>query len=217
MTLRALLLLLPLLALAACETVPPEPVYEAASYDYLPKIKLDVRSIDIDDNWAPRGNQRHIEARSPVQPRVALRTMANDRLITAGTKGRAAFAITDASLTQASGRVSAHFAVRIDLFDDADIKLGEVPAEVSRVAPLPDDSPAPTRITLYRLVGEAMADMNVELEYQLRQKMKTLLQTTSASAPEAGPVQIEDLNGAKTGDPNPSGVLKAPPGAVPSD
>ncbi len=210
MILRPLLMLLPLLALAACESAPPEPTYETASYDYLPKIKLDVRTVDIDDNWAPRGTQRHIEARSPVQPRDALRTMATDRLITGGTKGRAAFAITDASLTQASGKVSAHFAVRIDLFDDADAKLGEVPAEVSRVAPLPDDSPAPTRIALYRLVGEAMADMNVELEYQLRQKMKTLLQNTSTSAPEAGPVQVEDLNGAKTGDPNPSGVLKAP-------
>jgi len=217
MTLRALLFLLPLLTLAACETAPPEPAYEAPSYDYLPKIKLDVRTIDIDDSWAPRGNQRHIEAQSPVQPRDALRTMATDRLITGGTKGRAVFAITDAALVEASGKASAHFAVRVDLFDDAGKKLGEVPAEISRVAPLPDDSPAPTRITLYRLVGEAMADMNVELEYQLRKKMKSLLQTTSASAPEAGPVQVEDLNGAKSGDPNPSGVLKAPAGAVPSD
>ena len=217
MTLRALLLLLPLLTLVACESAPPEPTYEAPSYDYLPKIKLDVRTIDIDDNWAPRGNQRHIEARSPVQPRDALRAMAADRLITGGTKGRAAFAITDASLTQAGGKVSAHFAVRIDLFDDGDAKLGELQIEVSRVAPLSDDSPAATRTTLYRVVGEAMADMNVELPYQVGQKMKTLLQSTSASAPEAGPVQVEDLNGAKSGDPNPSGVLRAPPGATPSD
>ena len=215
MTLRPCLLLLPLLALAACESAPPEPTYEAASYDYLPKIKLDVRTIDIDDSWAPRGSQRHIESRSPVQPRDALRTMATDRLITGGTKGRAMFAITDASLVQASGKVSAHFAIKLDLFDDADAKLGQMAAEVTRVAPLPDDSPAPTRIALYRLVGDAMADMNVELQYQLQKTMKALLQNTSASAPEAGPVQVEDLNGAKTGDPNPSGVLKAPPGATP--
>ncbi len=216
MTLRALLLLLPLLTLVACETAPPEPAYEAPSYDYLPKIKLNVRDIDINDSWAPRGTQRHVEARSPVQPRDALRAMAVERLISGGTKGRAAFSITDASLVQASGKVTAHFAVRIDLFDDANAKLAEVPADVSRVAPLPDDGATATRIVLYRLVNAAMADMNVELEYQLRQKMKTLLQTTSAAAPEAGPVVTEDLNASKTGDPNPSGVLKAPPGAKPT-
>lgn len=216
MTLRALLLLLPLLSLVACETAPPEPAYQAASYDYLPKIKLDVRDIDIDDSWVPRGSQRHVEARSPIQPRDALRAMAVERLISGGTKGRAAFSITDASLVLASGRVTAHFAVRIDLFDDADGKLAEVPADVSRVAPLPDDGAAATRIVLYRLVNAAMADMNVELEYQLRQKMKTLLQTTSAVAPEAGPVVTEDLNASKSGDPNPSGFLKAPVGAKPT-
>jgi hypothetical protein len=217
MIVRPFLLLLPLLALAACEPAPqePQPTYEAASYEYLPKIKLDVRTIDIDDNWVPRGSQRHIEALSPVQPRDALRAMAADRLITGGTKGRAAFTITDASLVQAGGNVTAHFAVRVDLFDDSNAKLGQMAAEVTRVAPLPDDSPEQTRIALYRLVGKAMEDMNVELQYQLQRTMKTLLQNTSTSAPEAGPVQVEDLNGAKTGDPNPSGVLKAPPGATP--
>lgn len=217
MTLRAMLLLLPLLTLAACETAPPEPDYDAPSYDYLPKIKLDVQTIDIDDNWAPRGNQRHIEARSPVQPHDALRAMAAERLITGGTKGRAVFAITDASLTQTGGKVSAHFAVRIDLFDDGDAKLGDLIVEVTRVASFSDDSPAATRTALYQLVGAAMADMNVELPYQVGQKMKARLQTTSAAAPEAGPVLTEDLNGSKTGDPNPSGVLHAPPRATAID
>ena len=216
MTLRALLLLLPLLTLVACETAPPEVAYQAPSYDYLPKIKLDVRDIDIDDSWAPRGSQRHVEARSPVQPRDALRVMAVERLINGGTNGRAAFTITDASLIQASGRVTAHFAIRIDLFDDADAKIAEVLADVSRVAPLPDDTAAATRIVLYRLVNAAMADMNVELEYQLRQKMKTLLESTSAMAPEGGAVLTEDLNTSKSGDPNPSGVLQAPLSPTPT-
>ena len=59
---------------------------------------------------------------------------------------------------------------------------------------------------MLNLVRDAMSDMNVELEYQLRRKMKDMLQSTSTTAPEPGKVETEDL-----GTPSlPVGVLKAP-------
>ena len=208
-----LLLVLPVLfgpllfGLTACgDPSVPEPAYEPADYSYLPKVKLNVADIEINDSWAAHGTRGHLEQLSPLQPRDALSNMAHTRLITGGNHGKAMFDTTDASILRGTRTYDAHFAVRVAFSNDAGDALGEVPIEVSRSVPARDDSDATTRIALYNLVRDAMSDMNVELEYQLRRKMKDMLQSTSTTAPEAGKVEAEDL-----GTPAlPVGVLKPP-------
>ncbi len=215
---KRLLLTLPLLfgpllfgpllfGLAACGDTAPEPTYQPADYSYLPKIKLNVASIEINDSWAPHGTRGHIEQLAPLQPRDALTRMATDRLLTGGNSGTATFETTDATILRASSTYDAHFAVRVRFTNDNGDILGDVAAEVARHAPAQDDTEATTRIALDNLVRATMADMNVELEYQLRRKTKDLLQSTSPAAPEPEQVQSEDL-----GTPGkPVGVLKPAP------
>ena len=205
---KRLLLTLPLLVgLTACGASPtPEPAYEPADYSYLPKVKLNVADIEINDSWAARGAKGHLEQLSPLQPRDALSNMAHERLITGGNHGKALFEPVDASILRGARTYDAHFAIRVSFSNDNGDKLGEVPIEVSRSVPARDDTDATTRIALYNLVRDTMSDMNVELEYQLRRKMKDMLQSTSATAPEPEKVETEDL-----GTPGlPVGVLKPP-------
>ena len=204
---RHLLALSLLVAMVGCgEPAPSESEYMPADYSYLPKIKLDVANIEINDSWAPRGITGHLEQGAPLRPRDALSRMGQDRLLTGGNSGRAVFTIDDATILRGRGTYDAHFAVGMAFFREGGDSLGGVKVEVSRSISLSarDESEAGKRVTLYKLVQDAMADMNVELEFQLRHKMKDLLQTTSATAPEPGVVESEDLDAPQ----KPSGVLK---------
>ena len=194
-----------LLALVGCgEPAPSEPEYLPADYSYLPRIKLDVATIEINDSWAPRGITGHLEQVAPLRPRDALSRMGNDRLLTGGNSGRALFSVEDATILRGRSTYDAHFAVGLAFFREGGDSLGGVKVEVSRSVSTRDESEAGRRVTLYKLVQDAMDDMNVELEFQLRRKMKDLLQTTSATAPEPGVVESEALDAPQ----KPSGVLK---------
>lgn len=187
------LLALPLLV-AACGDDTPPPNYPPLSFDYLPPLKLDVGRIDIDDRWAPRGAAKHVEYLAPEAPREALAQMARDRLVTGGTKGVASFIIEDASVIQGAASYEASFAVRLDLADDNGTRLGGAVARISQIRPIHGESPEAVRATLYDFIRDAMRDMNVEFEFQVRQALKSMLQATDGVAPSAPKVETEDLD-----------------------
>lgn len=193
LTRRAALLLPPLL-LAACTATPSERSYPRPSYAYLTKLRLRVGAISIDDSWVPRGAARHVEYLAPTTPLDALRQMAEDRLVAAGSNGRASFVVEDASIIQGPRDYEGNFTVRLDLVDDNGTSLGHATARVSRTREISGEEPQQVRADLYALVRDMMRDMNVEFEYQVRKAMQNMLAPTDPTAPAPPPVQSESLS-----------------------
>lgn len=212
---RRALFLAPLLAvpLAGCGDDPPPASYPPPSYDYLTTIKLNVGRIEIDDSWAPRGSARRVEHLAPIQPREALRRMAEDRLMAGGSTGRAAFIIEDASITRGPREYQASLAVRLELVDEAGSRLGEARARVVQVRPIRGESERAVRDELYAFVRDLMSEMNVEFEFQLRRTLREALQVTTPAAPEPGPVEEQTLDAPapdRSPPPAPLGTLPVP-------
>jgi hypothetical protein len=197
---------------AACGPSQPEPHYEPLHYEYLTKLRLDAASIDIDDSWAPRGEARHVEGLSPVAPTDALRQMATDRLVAGGTTKRALYSIEDASIIQLRDRYQANLTLRLDILDDNGNRQSGIEARVTDVHPVSGDSDSEVRNDLYALTRQAMDDMNVELEYQVRRHLNVELQPTTPTAPPPPPVSTEEL-GAPGKPPLP---VQKPSGAGPA-
>jgi hypothetical protein len=206
----AVLLALPMAGCIFGSSPPPASQYEPLHYEYLTKIRLDVGRIDIDDNWAPRGADRHLEYLSPVQPLDALRQMANDRLVAGGGANRALFTIVDASIVQRGSSYQATFAVRLDIENDNGKRLRGIEARVTAVHPITSTSDAAVRGDLYALTRQAMDDMNVEFEYQIRRRLNVQMQPTTPSAPPPPPVGTEELG-------PPGSAPPAPPAPAPLD
>ena len=207
------LLLSPLL-LGGCDDQPPPPVYPPLSFDFLPKLRLSVATIDIDDAFSKLGTaeREHVEEFAPMRPVDALRLMARQRLIPAGSNGHAVFVIEDASLLRVPGGFEGTMHVRLDVSTSDGAKSGFAEARVSRTYTTPDTSDAGTRAGLYQLVKLMMGDMNVELEYQVKHQLRDYLQTGDGTAPPPPPVQTQDLNtGAAPLAPDPTSVPPAPP------
>ncbi len=207
------LVLLP--ALAGCGGEAPAPqVFAPLDFSYLTKLRLNVASIDIDDTWTPRADSgEHVEYLSPVQPIDALRDMARERLVAAGSNGRARFVIQDASIVRQPDSLYGSFAVRLEVSRDetasgGGTSSGFAEARVARSEPVDPDAADGGRAAAYALVKQMMDTMNVEFEYQVRRSLRGWLQTTSGAAPVPPPVQAQPL-------PPPPGVGEAPPLAQP--
>ena len=210
---RLALGVLTLAGLAGCggDDVAPPATYLPLTYDYLPKLRLNVASIAIDDSWTPNpASGQHVEYLSPVQPVDALRRMARDRLLPGGGAGQARFVIEDASIVLGPGRLDGSLAVRLDIGTSGGSQSGYAEARVVRsLTGGPGDADG-GRGAAYRLTKQMMVDMNVELEYQIRRSLRDYLQATDAVAPAPGPVQSQDLA-------PPPGVRAAPSDLTPPD
>ncbi len=194
-------------ALAGCggeEPASPQ-VFAPLDFSYLTKLRLNVASIDIDDTWTPAADSgQHVEYLSPVQPIDALRRMGQQRLVAAGSSGKARFVIEDASILQQPDSLYGSFAVRLDVSTANGTGSGFAEARVARSQPLDPDASDGGRAAAYQLVKHMMDDMNVEFEYQVRHSLSSYLQTSAGSAPVPPPVQAQPLA-------PPPGVSLAPP------
>ena len=182
------------LLLAGCGGKSEAPKLEPLRYDYLTKIKLNVARIDIDDSWTPRGADRHVEFLAPTPPLDALRHMDEDRLVPGGTSGRALFTVDDASIVQLRDTYRANFAVHLDILNDDGDRLRGIEAHATGAHPVTGDDSNAVRTDLYQLTRSVMDDMNVDFEYQIRNTLRSDLQTTSPTAPAPGAVDTEDLD-----------------------
>ncbi len=187
---RRFTLLLPLL-LAACggdEEVPaPEPSgdFPPLRYGYLPPIKLNVQRLEtVRDFTLPTGEDEMIGA-SPVNPIETLNAMARDRLMPVAQSGTATFRVITASIMKHRDTLNGVLAVRLDVKDGDN--TGYV---VARVTANHTGKITGPRAAVYDLLKTMMFQMNVELEYQLRNKLKPWVVNTQpapAPAPQAQP------------------------------
>ncbi|MGH7079146.1 MAG: hypothetical protein ACREFU_13765 [Acetobacteraceae bacterium] len=189
---RRAFLVLPL-AVASCATgAPVGENFPALRYTYLPELKLNVASIEIENEWQPRGDVDHVESLAPETPLAALRQMAKDRLAAYGTSGKAIFVIEDASLVRQGSNVVGTFAVRLDVYSANGTTAGFAEARVSQTAHAPSGTGPPLREALYSLTRQLMNTMNVEFEFQLR---RTLGEWLVSSAATPGTIEAAPLPG----------------------
>ncbi len=196
---RRAMLLLPWLAagvLAGCADTTPPPDFKPLSFGYLTKLRLTVATIDVDNEFTPKTvpGVQHVEGLSPIDPVAALRRMAQERLVPAGTEGHAVFVIDDASLVQTEGRFEGNLKVHLDISSDNGTKSGYAEARVSRTRTIVDDSVDATHVALYELTRQMMDDMNVEFEFQVRRTLAAYLESGASVAPLPAPVQQQDLS-----------------------
>jgi len=170
-------LLLPFL-LAACGDEPV--VYKPLRYEYLRPIDLNVKAIDIEQRFVPAGVAPDISGQSPVDPVATLRQMGEDRLKPLGGSGRAIFSISDASLIRREDLIRGSLEVTVEILTDDGQHAGYAQARVSRSHRGHIDD---LRKLLYDIVSGMMDDMNVELEFQIRNNLKSWLAVEGNAAP----------------------------------
>jgi len=200
--------------LTACGDSEGPVSFDPLGWDYLPKLKLNVAAIDIDDSWTPHAGAREKGFLAPTPPVDALRKMAEDRLIAGGTSGRAVFVIDDASIVQSRDTYQGSFAVHLDVSTSDGTRSGYAEARVARTRSISDDGAGQVRADLYAMVRQMMTDMNVEFEYQVNRSLHDYLQTTAPAAPPPGPVEQQDLT--SPANPNPAQEAAPPVPPLPS-
>jgi hypothetical protein len=188
---KELLCFLALLALGACggDEPPPDENYAPLHYEFLRQLRLNVGSVDVVDHSAPPG-PGDVSAQDPVSPDQVFNQLARDRLVAAGTAGRAVFTVDAATITQGDGgALNGVLAGHLAVFSDAGQQVADAEARVSRQH-VPGSEPENLRNNLYDMTRQMMDDMNVELEFQIRRSMRSwLVSNTAVPAPvTAGPL-----------------------------
>lgn len=204
----ALTLVLPAFA-AACgrdaarETTPAPFGSGPPSYRHLTPLRLDVAAIDVME--PDPGPATLVVPPAPIEPAQAMLTMARDRLVAAGTAGRARFSVTTATLTRTREGTGGMFSApteRINVLLDCRVEilggeggsepLGYAQAATRRMAVVPAGNAAERASAADRIMRQAMADLNIELEFQVRRNLRRWLGAgPGAAAPAA--VETEEL------------------------
>lgn len=202
-------LLLPLL-LAACGGGEPK-LYPPLSFHRLPPLRLNVARIEIEQHFFPSGMAPDVTQVDPVPPIDALRAMANERLKAFGSTGRAVFIIQNASLTKQDDTITGDMDVVLNVYpSDTGPRAGFAEARVSRQYTGDTDD---LRERLYDMTKAMMQAMNVEFEYQVRNRLHDWLASGTAAVP---PVQAQPLNAGPPPGTPPAPNAPPPPNMPPS-
>jgi hypothetical protein len=196
---RRATLLLPLLV-AACgdDDEVPAPAarhdFPPLRYGYLPPIKLNVQRLEMAGDFTlPTGADEMIGF-SPVDPVDTLDAMARDRLKPVAQNGIASFSILTASITRRRDTMNGVLAVRLDVHNGDNRASGYAEA---RVIATHSGTVSDQRGAVYDMLKSMMSDMNVELEYQLRNKLKSWVADDQAAprpAPASAPSAPEPVD-----------------------
>jgi hypothetical protein len=177
---RRAALFLPLLAAACGDDEPSAPVradFPPLRYSYLPPINLNVQRVVMAGDFAPTAGDGEVGDPSMAE---TLNAMARDRLKPVGTGGVATFRILTASIKRHRDALDGVLTVRVDVqdADGGNTGFAEARATATHSGPISD-----LRATTYDMLKTMMDGMNVELEYQLRNKLRAWVVDPAAEPP----------------------------------
>lgn len=209
---RTLLLALPV-GLAACAggAEPDAPLPPLVTgYRHLTPLRLNVAELELVD---PAPAALRVDEPVPFRPEREMLRMAQDRLSAMGTEGRARFLVQRAEFRrerlagqggvaglfagEPGERLSARLQVRLEILSGEGNRAGFVEAEARRSRTLPDGTSATARRRgAEEMLRQAMDELNVEFEFQLRRTLRAWLVQAGAAAPVPigpGGIEREDL------------------------
>jgi hypothetical protein len=184
---RRAALVLPFVLASCGDDEPPPTVrgnFPPLRYGYLPPINLNVQRIEMSTDFIPPSGDAEVSGLSPVNLAETLLAMARDRLKPVANGGVATFRIETASITRRRDALNGTLAIRLDVHDAEDTNSGFAEARVTRTK---TGSIADLRGTIYDMVKSMMDDMNVEMEYQLRNKLRAWVVGPPAASPRVNP------------------------------
>jgi hypothetical protein len=226
---RRVALMLPLLVAACAAQPPPAHQYAPLDFGYLTPMRLNVASIEVEQNFVPSGLPPDVTQYDPINPLAVLKLMAEQRLQAVGATGRAVFIINDASVIGQGNTITGTFAVTLAVYDSAGERVGYAQATATRqMTGFGED----LRGALYSLTTSLMQQMNVEFEYQVRRSLANWLVSASAvppsvqqaplpaappsPAPGAPPARTAPVTPPPAATPAPSTAAPSPPAAHPA-
>ena len=177
---------LALVPLAACAGPVPQRIYEPLRYDFLTPLRLNVGAVEVGPPPPPNAT----DGESPVPPGPALRQLALDRLAAGGLTGVAKVAVPEAFVGRFANGLDGAMTLQVVLFGPDGAQLGSTEARVTRRINAIPRGGMPG--ALYDITRLMLADMNVELEFQMRRSLKEYLQAVQTTAPPE-PVKSEPL------------------------
>lgn len=191
---RRAMLAVPVAVLVGCASAPPpRPVFPELTFGHLGAFTFDASGVELVNEYAPPLQRPNVEHEMPLPPATAATRWANDRIKAGGRSGRGVrviirnAAVREAELPKSSGlkglftteqavRYDAELEMVVELrsargFRDAFASAGaRRSVTVSEGATLNDRD----RIW-FGLVEELMAELNRELEKNIRQFMGAYL------------------------------------------
>jgi hypothetical protein len=172
--------------MTGCGDDSPPREYPPLRYDYLTRLQLNVASI----SYGELPPATRLDQLSPVPFGPALQQMTQDRLLAAGSSGRALVTIQNAQIVRAEDGLDGAAAIRIDIFAADQQQAGFAEARVARhVTGVGKD----LRSAVYGITKQMLDDMNVELEFQIRRSLREYLQNATVD-PAPAPVEQQDLS-----------------------
>jgi hypothetical protein len=174
------------LLLVACESTPPQrPTFADIRFTDQPPIRIDAAGVDIERVFRSTLQAPYVEHLFPVTPERAMESWARDRLQASGTDRRVRVRIIDASVkevelprttgisgaftTDQAQRYDATAEMSVDLMNDRGFPERSVSAKASRSRSVPENiTPNDRERAWYELTRALMADLDAELERQIR-------------------------------------------------
>lgn len=174
------------LLFVACESgPPPRPTFPDIRFTGEPPLRIDAAGVDIVRVFRPSLQAPQVEHLFPVAPERAMENWALDRLQPVGTSRRIRVRILDASVkevelprttgvrgaftTDQAQRYEAVAEMTVDLMSDRGFPERSVSAKATRSRSVPEDiTPNDREKVWYELTQALMADLDAELERQIR-------------------------------------------------
>jgi len=181
-----------LFMLAACETPVVDSKLPDMTFTHLPRLQLNVASVEIDDRYKPPLKAPNVEHSFTTPPASVLRRWATDRLNPVGASDIARLIITDASVTETKLKKDTSFtgtftkqqthrydftvAATLEIVGSAGIRKGFAAAEASRSQTTPEDMSVTERDKImFGITETLMRDFNAEMDKNIRQHLAAWL------------------------------------------